>query len=373
MEPHPPLSVNMDLNWYRENFKEKSPAELLSFAARYRHIALRVGLGESRAKYLAVAELAEEMAAPEAEKPIRYPFGFSPPEPGVTCLGAAIPPKPPVAKDTIPFFVDVYADIALAVLARKEANLQFAFVIWSLREKTTYADRETVISLMQEATGKHRKTVQRWLKAGEGIFWTQDKSGRLWWHRSERVMTAFGLAKVGRKISIPNEDLLNGLQRMRTALFNCRFNGKENQWASRETLAKLTGVEERTQRNYKQHTVAEIMPVFTLGPYRVEDSGEVLEVRQLPNRYFGPYEAQYKWDKQPERRHGLRTVDNNGADKAGLADNVAQKSERLLFDKSEAAQEAAYDRGKKGYGEVFAVVNPARRSIICKTIMYGRA
>lgn len=361
----------MDLSRYRQNFNKKDSAELLELAARYRRVALEVCHEETRALYLAVAALAEEMTDPAAETPLRYPFEFIPPESGSTDLGVSNPPAPPIIEELIPLFVSVYADIALAMLGRKDANLQFAFVIWSLREKKTYADREAVIHRMQKATGKHRKTVQRWLQAGEGLFWTEDKQGRLWWHRCERVVDALGVAKPGRKLAIRSADLLNGLQRMRTALFNCRFNGKESQWASRQTLEELTGVEERTQRNYKRHTEAKIMPVFTLGPYRVEDSGEVLAVRQLPNRYFGPYEAHHKSEKQPERRHGIRTVENNGAVEAGFADNVSRKPERLLFDQPSAAQDAAYIRGKKTFGEVFAVVNPTQKSIICKTISHG--
>ncbi len=103
------------------------------------------------------------------------------------------------------------------------------------------------------------------LQAGKGTFWERDDHGRLWLNGLTRVAAQLAVQRFsGDAVELPLDILLSSIGTVRGAFYATFHSGRDSTPIARATLRDITGVAERTQRNYDiQHDVA-ISANFTL-------------------------------------------------------------------------------------------------------------
>ncbi len=95
------------------------------------------------------------------------------------------------------------------------------------------------------------RRLRQLLHEGEGIFWKRDADNRLWLKGLHRIAYRLDFGRLqGFPIELPIEALLGGIQAVRAAFYACFHSGREAKPISRETLRELSGIAERTQRDY---------------------------------------------------------------------------------------------------------------------------
>jgi hypothetical protein len=95
------------------------------------------------------------------------------------------------------------------------------------------------------------RRLRQLLHEGEGIFWKRDADNRLWLKGLHRIAYRLDLGRLqGFPIELPIEALLGGIQAVRAAFYACFHGGRDVRPISRETLRQLSGIAERTQRDY---------------------------------------------------------------------------------------------------------------------------
>jgi hypothetical protein len=91
------------------------------------------------------------------------------------------------------------------------------------------------------------------LHQGQDTFWHRDEE-RLWLRSVARVATALGVERLsGRPVALPLSVLLRGIGDVRAHLYASFHSGRRhNNPISRRTLAEISGVPARTQREYEE-------------------------------------------------------------------------------------------------------------------------
>jgi hypothetical protein len=91
------------------------------------------------------------------------------------------------------------------------------------------------------------------MRQGEGVFWRRDKT-RIWLQSVAKVAAALGVERLaGRPVTLPLSVLLGGIGDFRAHLYASFHSGRRgNKPISRETLAVISGVPARTQREYEE-------------------------------------------------------------------------------------------------------------------------
>ena len=89
------------------------------------------------------------------------------------------------------------------------------------------------------------------LQKGKGIFWERDDDNRLWLKSAEKVAYALGIEKIsGTPIMLPLTILTQNIRIVRAHLYSSFHSSRHSAPISRKTLTTITGVPERTQREY---------------------------------------------------------------------------------------------------------------------------
>lgn len=280
---------------------------------------------------------------------------------------AGVPIAPPDEPHIIiarPENIKIHPQLALSVLNLSEANAHRAYAMWTVIrafENPTgipWYSEVDIISFFAKETGKHRRTIRRWLAAGDDLFFdlTVKRGKRVIFLRGKkRVLDAFNIGSPGRVAIMPSAKAFGDLQPWRSSLYQSRL-GTKSQWASRDTLKQLTGVNERTQRNYDQVSDTEVMPVYT-EEHRLEYIEVGNKVRQLPNRYLAAFERVSKKNgKQFDLRVAVNSAEGNHRPNA----TNGVEYHRVFFDDPKKASRSVGERAGEG-GEVFVACKQTHR------------
>ena len=213
------------------------------------------------------------------------------------------------------------------------------------RNQTTH----NIIDLLIEfssLTNKNERTIRKWIKAGEGIFWNVNNQ-KLSMVGKNKVFAHFNIEKPGKVLLTDQKNLLGSLQKLRGILSSCWMNRKEKNWASRETITKLTGRSHQTQINHDKVINQKSDRVFC-DNWEVEKG----ERKQMPNIYYTSLEFFSKNRFKNTIRYGLYSLEN----KNSVNDNA--KPEPVLVESINKARKFSkkYNRqmftynGKSEYG-----------------------
>jgi hypothetical protein len=160
------------------------------------------------------------------------------------------------------------------------------------------------------------RRLRQLFKQGDGIFWQRDHKDRLWLKGVHKIAYALDCERLaGFPIRLPISTLLGGIQAVRGAFYAAFHSGRSKNPISRQTLAELTGVLERTQRSYDQVARVQRQANIAIGERYSKETVEertwkqgravfhFIDVRglqgkpqaeylawHLPNSYTGPHE-----------------------------------------------------------------------------------
>lgn len=167
------------------------------------------------------------------------------------------------------------------------------------------------------------RRLRQLLTAGQGIFWQRRKTragdDRLWLYGWRRVCAALDVTRLDtERIDLPIKHLLGSMGQVRAALYATFHAGHTGNPISRQTLAEITGISERSQRQYDKSLAVDIRPNYSLiAPFSAETQrtqtyesatphfvftdyngqhgprGQRYTARQLPNSY------QVRWQRNP--------------------------------------------------------------------------
>ena len=255
----------------------------------------------------------------------------------------------------LPSHLGIHSNLALAVLKTKDANTQYAFVIWgSFRSYEGWFYTKTQVVSIARKTGKSELTINRWLKAGEGIFWHKGFNKEYneicyYWIGAKAVGNFFNLPSLGTVLSIYTDEWLNKkLKHVRANLKDCLI-VKEKKIMSRKTEEILTGVLRRTQQQYDN--ISQIHRESTCMYWPWEDiSGKKHEMKQMPNIYYQRFTAFYEKKDKDTKKYNLYTLDTNAL-KTGEVGQLGVKTDkytgRFFFDSKQAAYNKVLSMCKK--------------------------
>jgi len=350
------------------------PNELLSQAAKYRAVALtwQPGLtGKQDAAYYFARAAELEARASLLGELVKPPA----PEPTEPAPAAAMV-EPGLKNQT-----KIHQKLALAVLQDSRPGTQRAFAMWlTLRERgKVWHYASDIIAFFADKTGSDKRNVSRWLDAGQDIFWTfGHKNGKrtVSLFGKNKVFSLYHLDKTGRVFYVDTSKLVGKLQDLRASLYALWID-KNSRWAARSTIARITGVEPRTQQNYDAANSQVKQKTFAIDWH--SEGGN--KARQLPNRYAAKwYPAYYKQDNG--QRFNLFTPDYKTVTSAqpgveNLSPSCSNetvgvkvnKPQRVLFDNANSALRAVATRAKQGQtGQVFSVLDVSKRgNVLLKT------
>jgi len=285
-----------------------------------------------------------------------------------------IEPEPSPKKDPhpTPTFIKIHSKLAAAILSLKSSHLARAYALWAIirSDGKTWHYQKDVLDIAAK-TGKTERTIKKWLAAGEGVFWVKG------WHRGRRtishtgkdkVLDYFGLPEPGKVIDVNINHLQGKLKVVRAAMFGTWLS-KDSRWASRDTIKILTGVKPRTQSSYEKTNHTQKQKVFTNWGW-FDDTGKHQQMRQLPNRYYAPFNPHYQGHNS--KRYNLRTAGFNGqiSDVLDVAAVKGSVTGKVLFDNVNGAISKAKKLKSDGTeGCLFGVIGYGpNKSILCKTV-----
>ena len=256
------------------------------------------------------------------------------------------PPEGPPAREVAPpsktGTIPLAPSLGLAVLRHKEAAV---FRLWLLLR---YADTQgqgalplaRAQTLFTEAGSPlrfcGRRQLRNLLAAGEGRFW-QTNSDHVWLRSAARVAATLGVRRFrGQEVAFPIQALVGGIAAVRANLYAAFHSGRKGAPIARQTLARKSGVAERTQRRYDRLCGLEKQANFARGPllgsaqaqelawrfgpaaftWRAKGAGQESKKRrflawQLPNSYHGPH-AQLGRGRQKRQNKALAGLLNIG-------------------------------------------------------------
>lgn len=195
------------------------------------------------------------------------------------------------------------------------------------------------------------RRLRQLLSQGEGLFWRQDAQDRLWLKGLHRIAYRLDFGRLqGFPIELPIKALLGGIQAVRAAFYACFHGGRDSKPISRETLRTVSGIAERTQRDYDylaqikrqrniaigdryfqenaqerawQHGRATFHFIDTQG--RQGRAGREYVAWHLPNSYRAAYQRRSRGSRKRLNRKLADLV------KKGIPGNDEQVVERLFF------------------------------------------
>lgn len=126
--------------------------------------------------------------------------------------------------------------------------------------------------LREKLTGKESplrvcgwRRLRQILQAGKGQFWERDDQGRLWLYGLTRVAALLDVQRFdGDAVELPIDALLASIGTVRATFYATFHSGRDSMPIARATLRGITGVAERTQRNYDAAQSIEIKSNYTL-------------------------------------------------------------------------------------------------------------
>ncbi|HFC11764.1 MAG TPA: hypothetical protein ENJ56_02890 [Anaerolineae bacterium] len=142
-----------------------------------------------------------------------------------------------------------------------------------------------VRSLRQQLTDKASyfgswRRIRQVLAQGEGVFWQRANN-----RKGQPQLYLLGAATVGKRLAIgrlerhnvalPTADLLNGTQRARAAFYAAFHAGRDSNPIARATIARVTGLSERSQRVYDKLTHVKAQANYALTAQKGKDSAEI--------------------------------------------------------------------------------------------------
>lgn len=161
------------------------------------------------------------------------------------------------------------------------------------------------------------------LAQGDGVFWERDDyretKARIWLRAPAKVASTLGVPRMRTKpVNVPIAVLLDGIGAVRAHFYTSYHSGRDSeQPIARQTLAKLTGVPRRSQREYEKKAGAKSRQNWAVGSkhdqaelqrraaehghaiFRLDDhqgnfgaAGESYVAWQMPNSYVGPHAPQ---------------------------------------------------------------------------------
>ena len=103
---------------------------------------------------------------------------------------------------------------------------------------------------------------------GEGVFWERDSHGRLWLRSALRIALELDCDRLkGKRVELPINALLGGIGTVRAHFYASFHSGRStDNPISRDTLASITGLSSRTQRDYDRLAQVERQRNITVGP-----------------------------------------------------------------------------------------------------------
>ena len=245
--------------------------------------------------------------------------------PLATTVSGLVPGKRALLTSATAETVKLYPDIALGMLQEGQAA---AGRIWLLlRHLDTQGRGWLRFEQVKDAlTGKDselrvcgQRQLRNLLRQGQGIFWQRGKE-RIWLNSAAKVAQALGVRHLsGRPVALPLTLLLSGIGKVRAHFYASFHSGRVNPEEqapgspiSRKTLFQVTGVPERSQRQYEQTANLRVRKNIAVGEswttdnfrerawrhgratFRFQDhgakfgpSGKSYVAWQLPNSYGG--------------------------------------------------------------------------------------
>jgi len=230
---------------------------------------------------------------------------------------------PEPAPDTL---IRLYPDIALGMLRHE---LEAAGRIWLLLRHIDHngqgwVDIDEARRRLATKGGALRtcgwRQLRNLLQQGQGLFWERD-SERIWLRGTVRVAAALGVERLsGQPVALPVTTLCGRIGNVRAHFYTSFHSGRADRDGealpiARATLAAVTSVPPRTQREYEMRAGASVRENYAIGEEKTEETHQerawrhgraafVLNDRkgihgekgleylawQLPNSYTGPHE-----------------------------------------------------------------------------------
>jgi hypothetical protein len=207
------------------------------------------------------------------------------------------------------------------------------------------------------------RRLRQLLHEGEGVFWQRDGQGRLWLIGLHRIAYTLDLCRVqGFPVELPVSALLGGIQAVRAAFYACFHSGRDARPISRETLRQLSGIAERTQRDYDAYARVKRRRNLAIGErYTTENAQErawrqgrgvfhFIDINgcqgpqnkayvawQLPNSYEAPYQRRSRGSRKRLNRK-LKDLLTKG-----ITGNTEAAVEKVFFPNGALAAKA-YNR-----------------------------
>lgn len=184
------------------------------------------------------------------------------------------------AEASAPAQVILYPDLAAAILRR---NLDAPARVWLLLRAHDTNGRGwlSLVNARQLLTTKaspwkviSRRQLHNLLSAGEGVFWTQN-DGAVWLRSPAKVAAGLGVSHLrGRAVTVAPSTLLGHVADVRAQLYAAYLAGRPHadMPIARETIAAVTGVAERTQKDYELRTKISATANFCIGERLASDN-----------------------------------------------------------------------------------------------------
>lgn len=222
--------------------------------------------------------------------------------------------------------VKLYPSIALGILRHKQAA---AGRLWLLlrfidQDGRGWISVEQARTLLTDKTSAlricGRRQLRNLLRRGQDIFWRRDKE-RIWLRSVTRVAAALAVERLtGQPVALPVALLLGGIGDVRAHFYASFHSGRTRETAhgaqampiARQTLARISGVGQRSQRAYEKRAGVDVQHNFAVGEtaaakseqarawqqgnalFRLRDhrgyqgpQGKTYLAWQLPNTYYG--------------------------------------------------------------------------------------
>ncbi len=167
-------------------------------------------------------------------------------------------PKPTV-EPTLQTATTIKLNPTLA-LAMLQAQAESAGRVWLLCRALDVHGRGwlSIEELRNQLTSKQSKwricgwrRLRQILQQGEGLFWQRQSADRLWLKSAKRVALGLKVDKLhGTPIALPIATLTKSIRSVRAHFYTSFHSNRSATPISRQTLATVTGVAERTQRDY---------------------------------------------------------------------------------------------------------------------------
>ncbi|MCC6606787.1 MAG: hypothetical protein IT327_26515 [Anaerolineae bacterium] len=285
-----------------------------------------------------------------------------------------------VATSTAPAvdWVKLYPDIGLGMLRQE---LAAPGRLWLMLR---YLDREgqgllRVVNLETQLTHKTsslrlcgRRQLRNLLQAGDGVFWTRDKTG-VWLRSAARVAAALQVEQLtGRPVALPVAALLEGVGAFRAHLYAAFHSGRVKETPdgrrdmpiARETMVQLSGVGRSSQRVYEDRVGIAVQANFAVGEVTTKEKWEkrawqqgraLFELKdylgqqgkkgktylawQLPNSYRGQHRPRPR-GRQKRINRKLKDLVMKGMPGNDEGTNKTQKPEKVYFPNGKLAAKA---------------------------------